>query len=292
MPSYSSTDQGPFVLLLRCADQRGIVAAASGFLSDHGATILESSQFGDAPSNTFYMRTAFGAEGAALPILSELNRAFASVAERFDMEWSLHDLSHRPSVLIAVSRFGHCLFDLLHRWRTGVLPVDIVGVLSNHDDMRSFVEWNGLPYHHVPVIDGDKTSQQRAFMDVVESLSLDLVVLARYMQILSPEMCDALAGRCINIHHSFLPSFKGGKPYHQAHARGVKLIGATAHYVTSDLDEGPIIEQSVERVNHAHPPQALVAMGQDIECRVLARAVSWHAERRILLNGSRTVVFA
>ncbi|HEX7784567.1 MAG TPA: formyltetrahydrofolate deformylase [Sphingobium sp.] len=292
MSSHAPVSQGPFVLLLRCSDRRGIVAAASGFLSDHGATILESSQFGDAASNTFYMRTAFGADVAALPPLAELHRAFTPVAEAFNMEWSLHDLSQRPRVLVAVSRFGHSLFDLLHRWRAGVLPVDIVGVLSNHDDMRSFVEWNGLPYHHVPVIDGDKASQQRAFMGVVESSIPDLVVLARYMQILSPAMCDALAGRCINIHHSFLPSFKGGKPYHQAHARGVKLIGATAHYVTSDLDEGPIIEQSVERVNHAHPPQALVAMGQEIECRVLARAVSWHAERRILLNGNRTVVFA
>ncbi|HEX7743292.1 MAG TPA: formyltetrahydrofolate deformylase [Sphingobium sp.] len=292
MSLHAPAGQGPFALLLRCVDRRGIVAAVSGFLSDQSATILESSQFGDAASNTFYMRTAFGADDRPLPSLAEMRSTFAPVAELFDMEWSLHDLSQRPRILIAVSRFGHSLFDLLHRWRAGVLPVDIVGVLSNHDDMRSFVEWNGLPYHHVPVIDGDKASQQRAFMDVVESTRPDLVVLARYMQILSPEMCDALAGRCINIHHSFLPSFKGSKPYHQAHARGVKLIGATAHYVTSDLDEGPIIEQSVERVNHAHPPEALVAMGQDIECRVLARAVSWHAERRVLLNGSRTVVFA
>lgn len=288
----ATASPGPFVMLLRCRDQRGIVAAVAGFLADNGATIIESSQFDDAPSNSFYMRTAFTADtGMALPSIAGLEAEFAPIADHFDMEWSLHDLSQRPRILIAVSRFGHCLFDLLHRWRAGLLPVEIAGVVSNHDDMRSFVEWSGLPYHHLPISTGGKAAQQAAFLDLVEASQPDLVVLARYMQILSPDMCERLAGRCINIHHSFLPGFKGAKPYHQAHARGVKLIGATAHYVTSDLDEGPIIEQSVERVNHAHAPETLVAIGRDIECRVLARAVNWHIERRVLLNGSKTVVF-
>jgi formyltetrahydrofolate deformylase len=214
---------------------------------------------------------------------------FGQVAARFDMTWSLHDLAVRPRLLIAVSKFGHCLYDLLHRWRAGLLPVEIVGVVSNHDDMRSFVEWNGITYHHLPVNKADKAGQEARLLALTEGV--DLVVLARYMQILSPELCDALSGRCINIHHSFLPSFKGAKPYHQAHARGVKIIGATAHYVTTDLDEGPIIEQGVERVNHAQSPEDLVTIGRDIECAVLARAVTWHVEHRLVVNGHRTVVF-
>jgi formyltetrahydrofolate deformylase len=208
------------------------------------------------------------------------------------MQWSLHDLAQRPRMLIAVSRFGHCLYDLLHRWRSGLLPVEIVGVVSNHNDMRSFTEWNGVPYHHFPVDPHDKRAHEARLLDLFARERVDLVTLARYMQILSPEMCAALAGRCINIHHSFLPSFKGAKPYHQAHTRGVKIIGATAHYVTNELDEGPIIEQAVERVSHAHSPEDLVMIGRDIECAVLARAVLWHAERRLMMNGRKTVVFA
>jgi formyltetrahydrofolate deformylase len=220
-----------------------------------------------------------------------LRGLFSAIAERFGMDWSLQDMAVRPKVLIAVSKFGHCLYDLLHRWRSDLLPVEIVGVVSNHEDMRSFVEWSGIPFYYLPVDKTEKTAQENRFLELVADLDADLVVLARYMQILSQTMCEALSGRCINIHHSFLPSFKGAKPYHQAHIRGVKIIGATAHYVTTDLDEGPIIEQGVERVTHAHAPEDLVTIGRDIECAVLARAVTWHVEHRLVLNGHRTVVF-
>ncbi len=268
------------------------MAAVAGYLADNDASIVESSHFNDAGGQLFYMRTEFRGDGPSMPPLSELSSGFEPIAATFDMSWELHDLTVKPKVIIAVSKFGHCLYDLLHRWRSGLLPVDLVGVVSNHDDMRSFVEWSGLPYHHLPVDKADKSAQEQQILGLVAELKVDLVVLARYMQILSAELCHALSGRCINIHHSFLPSFKGAKPYHQAHARGVKIIGATAHYVTSDLDEGPIIEQGVERVSHAHTPERLVEIGRDIECAVLARAVIWHIEHRVLLNGQRTVVFA
>ncbi len=281
-----------YALILRCPDKRGVVAAVAGYLADNDASIVESSHFNDAGGQLFYMRTEFRDDGPSMPPLSKLSSGFEPIAARFDMSWELHDLTVKPKVMIAVSKFGHCLYDLLHRWRSGLLPVDIVGVVSNHDDMRSFAEWSGLPYHHLPVDKGDKAAQEQQILGLVGELQVDLVVLARYMQILSAELCRALSGRCINIHHSFLPSFKGAKPYHQAHARGVKIIGATAHYVTSDLDEGPIIEQGVERVSHAHTPARLVEIGRDIECAVLARAVIWHIEHRVLLNGQRTVVFA
>jgi formyltetrahydrofolate deformylase len=279
------------VLLVQCPDTKGVVAAVSGYLADNDCSITESHQFNDAQTGRFFMRTEFiRLNGETFP-QEAFGAGFAPVAARFGMEWSMHDLAVRPKVLIAVSRFGHCLFDLLHRWRSGLLPLEVVGVVSNHDDMRSFVEWSGLPYHHLPVEAGDKAAQEARFMELVDELDADLVVLARYMQILSADMCAALTGRCINIHHSFLPSFKGARPYHQAHARGVKIIGATAHYVTTDLDEGPIIEQGVERVSHAHSPDDLVRIGRDIECAVLARAVTWHAEHRLALCGARTVVF-
>ncbi len=282
----------PYVMLVKCPDTLGVVAAVSGFLAENRCSIEESHQFLDQETGRFFMRITFAPEGAPAFDLAQLGEAFLAVAARFQIEWKLFDMRQRPKVLIAVSKFGHCLFDLLHRWRAGLLPVDIVGVVSNHDDMRSFVEWSGLPYHHLPVEKGNKRPQEQQFLQLVEDLDVDLVVLARYMQILSEEMCAALAGRCINIHHSFLPSFKGAKPYHQAHARGVKIIGATAHYVTTDLDEGPIIEQGVERVNHAKSAENLVTIGQDIECAVLARAVTWHVEHRVCLNGQRTVVFS
>jgi formyltetrahydrofolate deformylase len=227
-----------------------------------------------------------------MPPLESLRKGFDLIARRFNMEWELFDASIKPKVLIAVSKFGHCLYDLLHRWRSGILPVDIVGVVSNHDDMRSFVEWSGIPYFHLPVTKDTKAEQETAFLGLVKDLDVDLVVLARYMQILSPDLCRALSGRCINIHHSFLPSFKGAKPYHQAFERGVKIIGATAHYVTTDLDEGPIIEQGVQRVDHGDTPDDLVEIGRDVECNVLARAVLWHVERRIVVNGRKTVVFS
>jgi formyltetrahydrofolate deformylase len=280
-----------YALILKCPDTKGVVAAVSGFLAARDASIVEASHFIDADGDLFYMRTEFRGDGPAMPSLEALRTGFAPIADRFDMSWALHDLSVKPKVLIAVSRFGHCLYDLLHRWRSGQLNVDIAGVVSNHNDMRSFVEWSGNPYHHLPVDKNNRGAQEAQLLDLVERLDVDLVVLARYMQILSPELCRALSGRCINIHHSFLPSFKGAKPYHQAHARGVKIIGATAHYVTSDLDEGPIIEQGVERVSHAQTPEQLVSIGRDIECAVLARAVRWHVDHRILLNRQKTVVF-
>ncbi len=281
-----------YILVLKCPDRKGVVAAVSGFLADNDASIVESNHFNDALADEFYMRTVFRADGAAMPPMEALAKGFELIARRFDMEWSLYATADKPKVLIAVSKFGHCLYELLHRWRAGLLPVEIVGVVSNHDDMRSFVEWNALPYHHLPVTKDTKAEQEAKILDLVAETKADLVVLARYMQILSPELCAELSGKCINIHHSFLPSFKGARPYHQAHARGVKIIGATAHYVTSDLDEGPIIEQGVERVTHAHTPERFVEIGRDIECAVLARAVNWHISHRVLLNGQKTVVFA
>ena len=279
------------VLLIQCPDVKGIVAAVAGCLAAQDCSIVESHQFSNASTGTFFMRTAFR-PGPAAPARHQLDANFASVAAAYRMEWSLHDIGNRQRVVIAVSKFGHCLFDLLHRWRTGLLKADIAAVISNHDDMRSFTEWCGLPYVHLPVDPADKSAQQTRFLEVIDECRADVVILARYMQILSPDMCNALQGKCINIHHSFLPSFKGARPYHQAHGRGVKIIGATAHYVTTDLDEGPIIEQGVERVSHALGPEALVNTGRDIECAVLARAVTWHLERRVMLNGNRTVVFA
>jgi len=279
-----------YILILQCPDRKGVVAAVSGFLADNDASIVESSHFNDGQADQFYMRTVFRPDGD-MPAIDDLRRGFELIAKRFAMTWSLHDAAAKPKVLIAVSKFGHCLFDLLHRWRAGLLPVEIVGVMSNHEDLRSFTEWSGLPYFHLPTSKTNKAEQEAAFLALVDELEVDLVVLARYMQILSPALCARLSGRCINIHHSFLPSFKGAKPYHQAYERGVKIIGATAHYVTTDLDEGPIIEQGVHRVDHSHTPDDLVTLGRDVECTVLARAVTWHVEHRVLINGGKTVVF-
>jgi len=288
----ASADKDQFILILKCPDRKGVVAAVSGFLADNDASILESNHFNERMTDQFYMRTVFRQDGDGMPPLEALRKGFDLIARRFNMEWELFDASIKPKVLIAVSKFGHCLYDLLHRWRSGILPVDIVGVVSNHDDMRSFVEWSGIPYFHLPVTKDSKAEQEAAFLGLVKDLDVDLVVLARYMQILSTDLCRALSGRCINIHHSFLPSFKGAKPYHQAFERGVKIIGATAHYVTTDLDEGPIIEQGVQRVDHGDTPDDLVEIGRDVECNVLARAVLWHIERRIVVNGRKTVVFS
>jgi len=290
MASKPEALEDGYILVLKCPDRKGVVAAVSGFLADNDASIVESNHFNDAMANVFYMRTVFKADGD-LPPMTALSAGFELIARRYDMEWSLHPKALRPRTLIAVSRFGHCLYDLLHRWRSGSLPVDIAGVVSNHDDMRSFVEWSGLPFHHLPITQATKAAQEDRFMALAEEARADLVILARYMQILSPQLCERLSGRCINIHHSFLPSFKGAKPYHQAFERGVKIIGATAHYVTTDLDEGPIIEQGVQRVDHGHTPEDIVKMGQEIECSVLARAVTWHAERRVLIARGKTVVF-
>ena len=280
--------ENSLILTLSCPDTKGIVAEVSGFLAAHDASITEANHFNDALSNRFYMRTVFRAFGGAMPGVAALRDGFAPIAKKFDMEWALHDTSVKPRLLIAVSKFGHCLFDLLHRWKSGYLPVEIAGVVSNHDDMRSFVEWNGLPFHN---LGSDKTAQEASIVKLVDSERVDLVVLARYMQVLSPELCARLSGRCINIHHSFLPGFKGAKPYQQAFARGVKIIGATAHYVTADLDDGPIIEQDVQRVSHSQTPADLVHVGRDIECRVLARAVTWHIERRVMVADAKTIIF-
>ncbi|HWU48687.1 MAG TPA: formyltetrahydrofolate deformylase [Asticcacaulis sp.] len=289
-----STDFDPshHVLIIKCPDTRGIVAAVSGYLNDNDISIVESNQFNDSEGDVFYVRVVFKQAGPKMPPMDTLRDGFKPIAHRFSMDWSIHNLSIKPRVVIAVSKFGHCLYELLHRWRSGQLPVEIACVVSNHEDMRSFIEWNGVPYVHLPVSKANKAEQEAALLALIEDQRADLVVLARYMQILSDDLARRLEGRCINIHHSFLPSFKGAKPYHQAHTRGVKIIGATAHYVTSDLDEGPIIEQDVQRVHHGLTPEQLVAIGQDIEARVLARAVTWHAERRVIINGAKTVVFS
>jgi formyltetrahydrofolate deformylase len=280
-----------YILLVQCPDRRGVVAAVAGYLAQHEASIVESNHFNDSLNDDFFMRVVFRRDGPGMPGLDFLAEGFAPIARKFEMTFSFHDGAVKPKVLIAVSKFGHCLYDLLHRWRAGLLPIDIPAVVSNHEDMRSFVEWSGISYHHLPIIKGAKMEQEARILELVEEHAVDLVVLARYMQILSPEMCVRLSGRCINIHHSFLPSFKGAKPYHQAHARGVKIIGATAHYVTTDLDEGPIIEQDTARVSHNHTPEEMVVMGQDIECRVLGRAVAWHVDHRVVMNGQRTIIF-
>ena len=284
--------QQQFVIVLKCAEKRGIVAAVSGYLTDMALTIIESSQYQDPSTNTFFMRVVFGPDAEDTIALDQVRSGFEKIAADFKMEWELHDRATKMRVLIAVSKFGHCLYDLLHRWKSGLLPVEICGVVSNHDDMRSFVEWNGLPYYHFPVTKDTKDEQETKIIELIDELNIELVVLARYMQILSPRLCAHLSGRCINIHHSFLPSFKGAKPYHQAHARGVKMIGATAHYVTTDLDEGPIIAQDARHVTHASTPEELVAFGQETECTVLARAVGWRVDHRVISNGQKTVVFA
>ncbi|MGI5164604.1 formyltetrahydrofolate deformylase [Spirillospora sp. CA-253888] len=278
-----------YVLTLSCPDRPGIVAAVSGLLAERGCNILESQQFSDRDSGTFFMRVQF----AGLPDTDEdeLRGSFAALGSELGLDWRLHDTAVKPRVLIMVSKFGHCLNDLLYRVRSGQLDIEVVAVVSNHPDMRPLTQSYGIDYHHLPVAKGGKAAQEAEVLTLVEHYSADLVVLARYMQILSDDFCAKLPGKVINIHHSFLPSFKGAKPYHQAHARGVKLIGATAHYVTADLDEGPIIEQEVARVDHSHSPEDLMAVGRDMECLALARAVRWHAEHRVVLNTDRTVVF-
>jgi formyltetrahydrofolate deformylase len=281
-----------FSLLLVCPDRKGIVAAVATFLSDHDASIVEAKQFNDQLTRRFYMRAVFTAVGAKFVALEDLRAKFATLASAYEMTWQIEDTARRVRVLIAVSKLDHCLQDLLFRWRSGVLPVDVVGVISNHPDLRSLVEWHQIPFHHLPVTAETRSQQEAQILEIIARERVDLLVLARYMQILSNDLCRAVAGRCINIHHSFLPSFKGARPYHQAYARGVKIIGATAHYVTPDLDEGPIIEQAVERVGHEHTPERFQEIGRDLEAIVLARAVRWHAERRILLDGQRSVILS
>ncbi|MDO8299445.1 formyltetrahydrofolate deformylase [Lacisediminimonas sp.] len=283
-----------YILTLSCLDQRGIVHRVSGLLADSGCNIIDSAQFGDAQSKLFFMRVHFAAEDGAFSE-AQLRERFTQVGAGLQMDWALHDARAKPRLMILVSKIGHCLNDLLFRYKSGLLPVEITAIVSNHPDFYQLAASYNIPFHHLPLATGAsmqaKRAQEQRIIDIAQENKVDLLVLARYMQILSPEMCDALKGRAINIHHSFLPSFKGAKPYYQAHDRGVKLIGATAHFVTGDLDEGPIIEQGVERVDHAMGPDTLTAIGRDVECVVLARAVKWFVEHRILLNGHKTVIF-
>jgi len=287
-----------FILTLSCQDAKGVVYAVSGLLYQAGCNILDSQQFGDvqSPDGTglFFMRVHFEAP-EHLADAATLTKLFSNVRQQFGMDAAFHALSRKPRVLIMVSKHGHCLNDLLFRRQSGQLQIEVPAIVSNHPDFAELAASYGIPFHHLPLPTGAsaeaKRAQERQVEQLVTEHDIDLVVLARYMQILSPEFCDFLKGRAINIHHSFLPSFKGAKPYYQAHDRGVKLIGATAHYVTADLDEGPIIEQDVERVDHSLSPEDFTAVGRDVECVVLARAVRWHVEHRVLLNGHKAIVF-
>jgi formyltetrahydrofolate deformylase len=283
-----------YILTLSCLDQRGIVHRVSGFLAEHGCNIIDSAQFGDSESQLFFMRVHFSLEDAS--INDDLLRAdFSALAAAMALEWELRDAHTKPRVMLMVSKIGHCLNDLLFRYKSGLLPVEIPAIVSNHMDFYQLAASYNIPFHHLPLAAGAppeaKLAQESRIIELMDNHKVDLVVLARYMQILSPQLCTALKGKAINIHHSFLPSFKGAKPYAQAHHRGVKLIGATAHFVTGDLDEGPIIEQDVERVDHSMDADTLSAIGRDVECVVLARAVKWFVEHRILQNGDKTVVF-
>ncbi len=288
LPMSTPATAPTFILILTCPDRRGIVAAVSTFLADAECNILESAQFGDEDTGRFFLRISFHSPGKGL---KALKADFAPIAGQFDMQAEFFDAAVKLRTLVMVSRLGHCLNDLLYRNSIGAIPMDLRLVVSNHTDLQTQVGQNQIPFHHMPVTPENKAEQEARLIALIEAENIELIVLARYMQVMSEAFCARYPGRIINIHHSFLPSFKGAKPYHRAHSRGVKLIGATAHYVTSDLDEGPIIEQSVERVRHNFTPDDLVALGRDVETVVLARAVHWHAERRVLLNESRTVIF-
>ena len=285
MPLSSATS---YVLTLSCADRPGIVASVSTYLFECGCNILDAQQFDDVATGLFFMRVTFDAETSG----EALRGGFEPIASRFAMSWIMRDVANRKRVMILASKFDHCLVDLVYRWRIGELPMDVAAIVSNHSrESYSNIDFTGLDFHHLPVTKQTKLEQENQIWDLIKQTRTDVVVLARYMQILSDGLTAKLAGRCINIHHSFLPGFKGASPYTQAHVRGVKLIGATAHYVTADLDEGPIIEQDVERITHRDTPEDLVRKGRDIERRVLARALRWHLEDRVVLNGRKTVVF-
>jgi formyltetrahydrofolate deformylase len=292
MDNVGMSTQG-FILKISCPDRPGIVHVVSQFLFNQTANILDSAQFSDTFTSRFFMRVHFAKTSQELN-LQKLQELFKEIGESFQMDWELFDAASKPKVLIMVSKLGHCLNDLLFRTHSGYLPIEIAGIVSNHQDFQNLAAGYKIPFHYMPLSsanDERKNEQEEQLLKLIDQEKINLVVLARYMQILSPKVCQKLSGKAINIHHSFLPSFKGAKPYWQAHQRGVKLIGATAHYVTTDLDEGPIIEQGVERVDHAMDPDQLAAVGRDVECMALSRAVRWHAERRILLNGKSTVVF-
>jgi formyltetrahydrofolate deformylase len=281
-----------YILNATCASRLGTVARVSSFLALRQCYITDMHQFDDVLTGRFFTRVSFYGDPGTTPPLEELRTQFSKVAELETMEWSIFDAEQKPRVLVMVSKFDHCLVDLMYRNRTGELKMDISAVVSNHLDLKPLVEAQGLQYVHLPVTPENKSTQENRLMEIVEETRSELVVLARYMQVLSDDLCRRLRGQAINIHHSFLPGFKGAKPYHQAHARGVKLTGATAHYVTADLDEGPIIEQVVQRVDHTYTPEKLAAAGRDSECRALATAVRLHIERRVFLNASKTVIFS
>lgn len=284
-------NQSRYILTLSCPDVRGIVAAVSGFLADNLCFIIESAQFGDESTSQFFLRIEFSVEDSG-PNHETLKKLFYNkVAQRFSMQWDIAYKSRKSRVLIMVSTFGHCLNDLLYRQKTGQLAIEIPAIISNHNDWEHVANWHQIPFYYLPVNPENKAEQEKKMLDIILTHQIDVVVLARYMQILSPELCTILEGKVINIHHSFLPSFKGARPYTQAFDRGVKLIGATAHYVTNHLDEGPIIEQEVARVDHTNSPDDLAAIGRDTECVALARALKYHIEHRVLLNGKKTVVF-
>ena len=277
-----------YVLTLSCPDRLGLVHAVSGFLLEHSGNIEEAAQFNDHDTGLFFMRVQFACDSHSA---EQLRTDLAELAQRLALNWQLHATAQPMRTVLMVSQQGHCLNDLMFRWKSGLLPVDIRAIISNHRDFYQLAASYNVPFHHIPVTDSTKAQAEAKQLEIIEGEGAELVVLARYMQVLSNGLCQQLAGRAINIHHSFLPSFKGAKPYHQAHDRGVKLIGATAHYVTADLDEGPIIEQDVARVDHSLAVDDLTALGRDTESQVLARAVKWHSEHRVLINGHRTVIF-
>jgi formyltetrahydrofolate deformylase len=288
------SDPQDYVLRIRCRDTVGIVAAVISLIATHGANVqeLQETTQSDGADHVFFMRVVLRSAAGWPADEAEFAGAFAPMAKRFAMEWDLSPAARRMRVLIAVSRFDHCLNALLNQWRSGYWKAEPVGIVSNHPDLEPLARWHGIPYHHLPLpTPADKPRQEAQMMQVFRDTGAELFVLARYMQVLSDDMSRALQGRCINIHHSFLPSFKGGRPYHQAWARGVKLVGATAHYVTADLDEGPIIEQDVVRVDHTLSADDLAVVGREVESRVLAQALRWHVNRRVMLNGTKTVVF-
>lgn len=285
-----NTQSNSFVLTIVCADTVGIVAAVSGYLTAQNFFIEESSHYGDRDSQRFFMRTRFASQNGAIS-RSTFVADFAPIAEKFDMEWQIHDQQVLPRILIVASKHDHCVNDLLYRYRIGALRMEIPAIVSNHMDLSGLAEWHRIPFFHVPISPDTKPEAERRLLDIIEDTKADTIVLARYMQILSNELCAQLAGRTINIHHSFLPGFKGARPYHKAHEHGVKLIGATAHYVSPELDEGPIIEQTVERVDHTHTVEELIAVGRDVESITLARAVRLHIDHRVFVNGNKTVVF-
>lgn len=283
-----------FILTLSCPEKPGIIRAVSDFVFNQGYSVIEAHEYADLENQQFFARWEChraSSDSATLPP-SSITQQFSKLAVEFDMSWNIVDADYRPKVLIAVSQHGHCLNDLLYRWKEEEhFPADIVGVVSNHEVFRDKVEWYGLPFFYLPVTASTKNIQEQKVLSIMRDMEVDLLVLARYMQILSDDLCQQLSGRAINIHHSFLPSFKGAKPYHQAKNRGVKISGATAHYVTADLDEGPIIEQDVQRVTHSMSPEKMVRMGRNIENLVLARAVYWHCQQRVILDGNRTIIF-